>query len=58
MTATADAPAKKPRKPNPRCSRKGCSHPMSFHPRDKVKHRRRCTAFGCKCTGYQKPVDA
>jgi hypothetical protein len=48
----ADAP--KERKPNPACGSPGCKHPISFHPRDAVKHRRPCKAFGCKCRNYTK----
>lgn len=28
---------------------------MTFHPRDTVKHRRKCKAFGCDCTNFVQP---
>lgn len=47
-----DQPKKK--RPNPKCAT--CSHALSFHPRDLVKHRRPCRAFGgCSCKNFVKP---
>lgn len=40
------------RPPNPPCGK--CKHPRSFHPRDTVKHRRPCNAYGCHCSDFKK----
>lgn len=55
--ADKPVPAKKARRANPQCGSGTCNHPLSFHPRDKVKHRRPCNAFGCHCKNYVKPAE-
>lgn len=54
MAETPPEPRK--RRPNPKCD--SCSHPFTFHRRDPVSHRRKCSAFGCKCKNFVQPKEA